>query len=140
MTKTAGSSAIVQKSLVVESWLKCYESSRMQVSVFIATSLGGFIARKNGDIDWLPGTSTATEEEDYGYQAFFESVDAIAMGHTPYELVSTLDEWPYGDKPVIVLSHHPIKLATDLMDRVEVLSAPLAEVHRRLSTRGIRHL
>ena len=46
----------------------------MQVSVFIATTLDGFIARTNGDLDWLPNAE-AEEAEDYGYQTFFDAID-----------------------------------------------------------------
>lgn len=69
--------------------------------VFIAVSLDGFIARENGDIDWLlkrddPG-------EDHGYSAFIEDKDMIVMGRGSYEKILTFDAWPY-DTPVLVLS------------------------------------
>lgn len=69
--------------------------------VFIATSLDGFIARPNGDIDWLPGLST--DGGDYGYGAFIDRVDGIVMGRGSFEKVAGFDEWPY-PKPVVVMS------------------------------------
>ena len=45
----------------------------MKVSVYIATSLDGFIARENGDLDWLPGSDGKANSEDYGYQDFMNS-------------------------------------------------------------------
>lgn len=69
--------------------------------VFIATSLDGFIARRNGDLDWLMKHNT--EGEDYGYDAFMASVDGLIMGRGTFEKVMSFGEWPY-PKPVIVIS------------------------------------
>ncbi len=69
--------------------------------VFIATSLDGFIARKDGSLDWL--ISSAHDREDHGYDAFMRDIDAIIMGRGTYEAVLTFDSWPY-EKPVLVLS------------------------------------
>lgn len=68
----------------------------------MAISLDGFIARENGDLDWLPGPGEA-EGEDYGYHAFMETVDALVMGRATFETVLSFGvEWPYGNKPVRV--------------------------------------
>jgi dihydrofolate reductase len=69
--------------------------------VFIATSLDGFIARQNGDIDWLE--SLPAGGEDHGYDAFMESIDGLIMGRGTYEKVLSFDDWPYR-KPAVVLS------------------------------------
>lgn len=69
--------------------------------VFIATSLDGFIARKDGGLDWL--ILPEHDGEDHGYAAFIKDIDAIVMGRGSYEAVSGFDTWPY-DKPVLVLS------------------------------------
>src|SRR5438105_3687209 len=66
----------------------------MTVSVFIGTSLDGFIARPNGDLDFLP----AGGGEPHGYNEFIATVDAIVLGRNSFEKVLTLDAWPYGDK------------------------------------------
>ncbi|MDP2319141.1 MAG: dihydrofolate reductase, partial [Acidobacteriota bacterium] len=78
----------------------------MECTVYIATSLDGFIARSNGGIDWLP----APGAEDYGYAEFMDSVDAIVMGRNTFELALTFGDWPY-EKPVVVLSSRPSSLA-----------------------------
>ncbi|KNC93327.1 dihydrofolate reductase family protein [Trabulsiella odontotermitis] len=69
--------------------------------VFIAVSLDGYIARQDGDIDWLLKRDDPTE--DHGYAAFIADIDWIVMGRGSYEKVLTFDEWPY-DRPVLVLS------------------------------------
>ena len=69
----------------------------MQASVYIATSLDGFIARENGDLDWLPGSDPDESDkggEDYGYQAFMDSVDVLVMGRNTYEKVLSFGQWP----------------------------------------------
>ncbi len=69
--------------------------------VFIATSLDGFIARKNGTIDWL--LSRDDPDEDHGYQDFIKDIDGLVMGRGSFEGVAASDPWPY-DKSVVVLS------------------------------------
>jgi dihydrofolate reductase len=77
----------------------------MKISVYIATSLDGFIARSDGSLDWLPGADGEQQgAEDYGFYAFFNSVDTLVMGRNTYEMVLSFGEWPYADKRVIVLS------------------------------------
>jgi dihydrofolate reductase len=69
--------------------------------VFIATSLDGFIARKNGNIDWL--LSRDDPGEDHGYRDFIKDIDGLVMGRGSFEGVAGYEPWPY-DKPVVVLS------------------------------------
>ncbi|MBO8191775.1 dihydrofolate reductase family protein [Streptomyces oryzae] len=79
--------------------------------VFIGASLDGFIARPDGEIDWLtdplPGPQHATvtsSTEVAGWDTFFPSIDHLVMGRGTYEKVLTFDGWPYADKKVIVMS------------------------------------
>lgn len=79
---------------------------RPRCSVFIATSLDGFIARPDGSLDWLDAVQRPGE--DYGFQAFFEQVDALVLGAATYRVVLGFEgPWPYGSKRVVVLTHHP---------------------------------
>jgi len=78
---------------------------RPRCSVFIATSLDGFIARRDGSIDWL--SIVETPGEDYGYARFFANVDALVMGRGTYDTVRGFPSWPYGDKRCVVLTHNP---------------------------------
>ena len=63
-------------------------------SVFIATSLDGFIARQDGALDWLPSDGG----EPHGYDEFIATVDAIVIGRKTFETVLTFDTWPLWDK------------------------------------------
>jgi dihydrofolate reductase len=94
-----------------------------KASVFIATSLDGFIARPDGSIDWLnQANATLPEGEDCGYTSFMETIDGIIMGRNTFEQVLTFGEWAYGDKQVVVLSR---KGAPEVL--VERLSAAGAQ-------------
>ena len=76
-------------------------------SVFIATSLDGYIARANGSIDWL--SMVHPLDEAHGYVAFMSSVDTIVIGRRTYETVLEYETWPYFRKRVIVMTHRPEK-------------------------------
>lgn len=90
--------------------------------VFIATSLDGYIARKDDDIEWL--TSFSSLGEDHGYNAHIAKMDGIIMGRGTYEKVVTFDQWYY-EKPVLVLSRSldPASVPDHLKDKVEVIAA-----------------
>lgn len=111
----------------------------MKGSIFIATSLDGFIARENGSIDWLEGWG-GDMGEDYGYRAFMETVDALVMGRHTYEQVLTFGEWPYEEKPVVVLTHRPLTVPDHLAGRFEVMSGSPVEVVQELTRRGANQL
>jgi dihydrofolate reductase len=104
--------------------------------VFIATSLDGFIARTNGDIDWLPKPEDSTEG-DYGYDAFVKEIDGIVMGRGTFETVRNFSPWPY-PKPVIVMSRSlgDEALGAELRDRVTVSRLGPSELMHELSDRG----
>ena len=112
----------------------------VRFSVFIATSLDGFIARKDGGLDWLPGSDGTTNGEDHGYQAFFAAVDTLVMGRNTYELVLTFGEWPYQGKRVIVLSRHYSKELQPLADGVTGTSASPIELVHYLEQSGAKHV
>jgi dihydrofolate reductase len=111
----------------------------MRASVYIATSVDGFIAREDGSIDWLP-VGDSNSAEDYGYQDFINSVDALVMGRNTYELIRSFDPWPYGDKPVIVLTTRPLEIPEDLSHTVTIMSGSPVEIVQGLAERGYKHL
>jgi len=107
-------------------------------AVFIATSLDGFIAREDGAIDWLPVPEPGGE--DYGYATFFDAVDALVMGRNTFELVRAFPTWPYGDKPVVVLTHRPLDGPAPSGGRVETMAGRPEEIVERLGARGLARL
>ncbi|MGJ5631641.1 dihydrofolate reductase family protein [Nostoc sp. CALU 1950] len=78
-----------------------------KVTLYIAASLDGYIARSDGGIDWL--SILDIEGEDYGYTAFYESIDAIVMGSKTYEVGLGFDKWPYPDKKSFVFTQRHLK-------------------------------
>ena len=107
----------------------------MRTTVFVGVSLDGFLARPNGDLDWLPPGGGP----EHGYEAFFASVDALVVGRKTYEVVLGFGAWPYGPKPVFVLSTG--KLAPAPAGAVvERLEGEPARVLADLSARGFRHV
>ena len=108
----------------------------MTVSVFIGTSLDGFIARPNGDLDFLPEGGG----EPHGYDEFIASVDALVIGRNTFEKVLTFDTWPYGDKRVVVLSSRDVDLSAAGGAVVEQMAGPPAEIVSQLAATGAHHL
>lgn len=112
-----------------------------KVSVFIATSLDGFIARKNGALDWLDkANATIPVGEDCGYNAFFDSIDTLVMGRKTFETALSFESWPYGDKRVVVLSSQLKEVPQSLSKTVSVASASPKKILEDLAKHGSRHI
>lgn len=111
-------------------------TAHIQASVFIGASLDGFIARPNGDLDFLP----AGGGEPHGYAEFFASVDALVIGRKTFETVLSFPEWPYADKPVIVLSSRPLDFSAVRQSRIEQMAGDPVEIVSRLAGRGFHQL
>ena len=107
----------------------------MKATVFIGTSLDGFIARVNGAFDFLPPGGG----EPHGYEEFMATVDALVIGRKSFEAIRAFDPWPYGEKPVFALSSTPLG-AAPAGAVVERMSGTPAEIVSQLSARGIRHI
>ncbi len=110
-------------------------------SVFIATSLDGYIARPNGSIDWLiKANETMPFSEDGGYSQFMSNIDAIIMGRTTFEQVLTFGEWQYKTTPLIVLSRSLKVLPKNTPDSVSLLSGNPKDLVGYLSATGLKRL
>src|SRR5213082_867230 len=105
----------------------------MMISIFIGTSVDGFIARRNGDLDFLP----VDGGEPHGYNEFFGSVDALVIGRKTFETVLAFPVWPYGDKRVIVLSSRALDFSAVRGGRVEQMAGLPAEIVSKLAAGGV---
>jgi dihydrofolate reductase len=108
----------------------------MTASVFIGTSVDGFIARKNDELDFLPEGGG----EPHGYTEFIASVDAIVIGRKTFEKVLTFGPWVYGKKRVVVLSSRPVDLSVVRGGVVEQMAGAPAEIVSQLAARGVHNL
>src|SRR5438034_859149 len=106
----------------------------MKASVFVGTSLDGFIARADGSFDFLPA-----EVEPHGYEEFMATVDALVIGRKTFETVLAFDAWPYAQKRVFVLSTRPLA-APPPGAAVERMSGAPADIVSQLAGRGIGHI
>lgn len=112
-----------------------------KLSVFIATSLDGFIAREDGSIDWLMKSHELVPQgEDCGYKAFIATVDTLIMGRASYEKVLSFDEWPYGDLPVIVISSQDLEIPEPLQGKVTARAQDPVELIQELGEQNIKHV
>jgi len=108
----------------------------MKATVFVGVSVDGFLARPNGDLDFLPPGGG----EPHGFDEFFASVDVIVIGRGTYEKVLTFGGWAYGTKPVVVLSSRPLDLSVVKGGVLEQMSGAPAEIVSKLAARGVHHI
>lgn len=110
-------------------------------SVFIATSLDGFIAREDGSIDWLnDANGLIPKGEDCGYSAFMSTIDTIVMGRKSFEKVLSFGEWPYGKTPLVVLSRNKLDIPEALSQTVSWSAGTPKELTVRLAAAGAKRL
>jgi dihydrofolate reductase len=110
----------------------------MKASVFVGTSLDGFIARLDGALDFLD----AGGSEPHGYEEFIASVDTLVIGRKTFETVLGFGGWAYGTKRVVVLSSRPVDLAEARARGgiVEQMGGEPTAIAAQLSNSGARHL
>lgn len=107
----------------------------MKASVFIATSLDGFIARRDGALDWLP-----VDCEPHGYHEFIATIDAVVIGRKTFETVLEFGGWAYGQTPVIVLSTTMSELKAPEGAICDLMSGTPHEIVAQLTQRGLKHI
>jgi len=113
----------------------------LTASAFIATSLDGFIARPNGDIDWLDKMNQLVPTgEDAGYGAFIQTVDALVMGRNSFAKVLSFEFWPYQNLPVYVLSTKGVTIPDHLVGQAECCPLSLKELVKTLEDKGHKHV
>jgi len=113
---------------------------RPKVSVFIATSLDGYISKEDGNVDWLDTAHKAAPPgEDFGYAEFMKTIDTIVMGRNTFEKVLTFDSWLYTGKHVVVLSRSMTEVPKNL-DAVSVTQEQPKALLKRLHAENVRHV
>ena len=107
--------------------------------VFIATSLDGYIADKNGGIDWLHNIPNP-DNLDMGYNNFMKGIDAIVMGKNTFETVCGFDiDWPYA-VPVFVISNNLQTIPEKFKDKAELVKGDLNEIVQQIHAKGHQNL
>ncbi len=103
-----------------------------RVTIHMAASLDGFIARKDGSVDWLETSDEFADGNamDEGFvEAFLKSIDCYVMGSRTYETALNFEAkgfgWSYGDKPTFVLTHRDLPRTRDT---VEFYSGDIAQL------------
>lgn len=113
----------------------------MSASVFIATSLDGFIARLDGGLDWLPPIGEAgSPDGDYGYGDFMATVDALVMGRRTYDVALSFGSWFYGEMRVVVLTNRAAEPPPGHASTVEFMSGDPRDIATCLEDDGAEHL
>src|ERR1700722_16996556 len=108
-----------------------------KISIFIAMSIDGYIAKENDDLDWLETVRPAEQlRQDCGFHQFFAGVDALVMGRNTYDKVLTFGHWPYENKRVIVLSNRK----KEPTNNVEFYQGDVVQLSHKLYAEGVKHL
>jgi len=109
----------------------------MKTTVYVGTSLDGFIARKDGDIDWL--VKYQNKEVHDSYNEFISRIDAMVIGRGTYEKVLSFPEWPY-EKKVFVLSTSLKQIPGTLNEKATLVAMKPAELLNYLSGKGFSNI
>lgn len=107
----------------------------LRVTVFLGLSLDGYIASDDHGLDWLKLVQT-TPPEDTGYLDLMGSVDALVIGRSTYDIVTSFPDWPYVGKRVLVLTHRPL----ETRHGEEAVQGELTQVLEQLAQDGHRHI
>ena len=119
----------------------------MKCSVFIATSLDGFIASEDGGIDWLNEAGDASadmqDNQDMGFAAFMQQIDCMVMGRHTMEKIASFnlseEQWPYGDIPIFVLSRTLTRLPENLPCSVQLFDGEISDLVGHCEQQNLQH-
>lgn len=114
---------------------------KVKCSVYIATSVDGFIARPDGDIDWLLRPEyAASNMKGLKYDDFISTVDALVMGRNTFEKALSFDSWQYENTPVIVLTSRALAIPDYLQGKVRIEFGAPEQIVAKLGSEGKKHL
>lgn len=86
-----------------------------KIKLYIACSLDGYIATADDGLDWLIGFPNP-DNNDYGYNSFYETVDTLIMGGKTYRVITNMgEEWPYSGKTTYLISRNETNLPPDII-------------------------
>jgi len=107
-------------------------NTNSRVTIHMAASLDGFIARKDGSVDWMETSDEFADGDTMDpefVEAFLKTIDCYVMGSRTYETALSFEAkgfgWSYGDKPTFVLTHRELPRTRDT---VEFYSGDLAQL------------
>jgi dihydrofolate reductase len=113
----------------------------MKCSAYCAASLDGFIARRDGSLDWLHKPEyLRSPPGGLAYDEFMATVDTLVVGRRTFEKVLTFGTWPYEGTPVVVLSSRPLAIPPALEGKVRADGGAPVQIVARLAAAGMRHL
>jgi len=99
------------------------QNTPSRVTIHMAASLDGFIARRDGRVDWLETSDNFESGETMTpelVEGFLKTIDCYVMGSRTYETALGFEAkglgWSYGDKPTFVLTHRPLRKARSTVD------------------------
>lgn len=118
----------------------------MKYSVYIATSVDGYIATPDGGVDWLHAAGNLDADmssEDMGFQSFINSVDCMIMGRKCMEMISSMnltsEQWVYGELRIVVLSNTVKEAPENLRGKVEMYAGEIQQLAQELEAGGFKH-
>lgn len=119
----------------------------MKCSVYIATSLDGYIAKADGSLDWLMSAGNPEadlgEDADMGFKVYMASVDCLIMGRKCMQAIDAMaltpEQWLYGDTRIIVLSKTLKEVPAGLVSKVELFSEDIPSLMKMLDAEGYKH-
>lgn len=104
-----------------------------RLSVFLACSLDGYIASREGSLDWLD--AAVGPGEDYGYEQHLADIDALAIGRGTYDFIEHVDPLPFGERRLFVFTHRPLE-----REGITALSLSPKEAVAQWASEGIEHV
>jgi len=107
--------------------------------VYIATSIDGYIADKDGNIDWLYIVENP-DKDDLGWSEFIKNIDAIVMGKNTFEKILSFNMGWHYQKPVFILSNSMKEIPEGFTDKIEIISGTPQEVTELLHNKGFNNI